>query len=210
MFPDVTRGDSLKGNGIDQAITDGLTTIMRVYDTRPAATDLRYQLYARALHPELFEIRAEHRLEHPAYQVVIRICEAGHLTELRRNGEALVEVNVDKADDIPERGRCLSTSLKPGRDLQCQPLPNVAFQASVQLERVEAEVFERLTQEFHADRPRATVSHVFGSRNRMRPEAISLVFAECSSVSLSLHTFHTFPDDLAVVRTQSLYQFTDL
>lgn len=180
---------------------------MPVHDIRPAATDLHYQLYARALHPELFDVRATRVIDHGRYQLLLRICEAGHLVELRRNGEILVEVNIDEGREIPTRGRCLTVPLGNSRDLEAQPLPDVAFQASVQLERLEHEVFDRLTQEFHSDIPHARLAHVFGSRNRLRPDAVSLLFAECSARSVGIHAYHTFPEDLAIVRTQSLYEF---
>lgn len=180
---------------------------MPVHDLRPAATDLHYQVYARALHPELFDVRATRAIAHGGYQLLLRICESGHLVELRRNGEILVEVNVDEGREIPTRGRCLTVPLGNSRDLETQPLADVAFQASIQLERLEREVFDRLTQEFHADIPHAALAHVFPSRNRLRPEALSLLFAECGARSVGIHAYHTFPEDLAVVRTQSLYEF---
>lgn len=180
---------------------------MHVHAVRPAATDLHYQLYARALHPELFDVRSARVIDHAGYVLVLRICESGHLVELRRQGETLVEVNIGSRQEIPSRGRCLTVPLGGGRDVETQPLPGVSFQASVQLERLDHEVFERLTQEFHADIPQATLAHVFGSRNRLRPDAVSLLFAECGARSVGIHAFHTFPDDFAIVRTQSLYEF---
>lgn len=180
---------------------------MRVHDVRPAARELRYQLYGRALHPELFDVCATKVIEHSGYDVVMRICEAGHLVELRRKGETVTEVSVDEGREIPERGRCLSSALGSGRDLDAQPLPDVAFQASIQLETLDRDVFEQLSQEFHCDARSAALSHVFCSRNRLRPEAISLIFAECGSRSLGIHTFHTFPDEFAIIRTQSLFEF---
>ena len=129
--------------------------------------------------------------------------------ELRWNGETITEVNCDGGRDLTHRGRCLSTRLVNSRDVEAQPLPGVTFQASVQLEKLDAEVFERVTQEFQNDRRNATVSHVFGSRNRLQPQAVSLVFADCGPRSIVVHAFHSFPDDFAVVRTQSLYQFDE-
>jgi hypothetical protein len=181
---------------------------MPVHDIRPTATQLHYQLYARALHPELFEVRTTRVIEQGGYLLVLRICEAGHLVELRRNGETLVEVNIDEGREIPTRGRCLTVPLGHGRDLEAEPLSDVVFQASVQMERLDPEVFERLTQEFRSDIPHAALAHVFSSRNRLRPDAVSLLFAECGARSVGIHAFHTFPDDFAIVRTQSLYEFT--
>jgi hypothetical protein len=192
----------------EQAARDKGKT-MRVHDVRPAAGELTYQLYSRALHPELFEVRATRILAQPAYVLLLRICEAGHLVEVRWKGETITEVNCDGKRDLTHRGRCLSTKVAGARDVEAHPLPGVSFQASMQLEKLDTEVFERVTQEFQNDRKDATVSHVFGTRNRLQPQAVSLVFADCSPRSIVVHAFHSFPDDFAIVRTQSLYEFVE-
>jgi hypothetical protein len=180
---------------------------MQSHEIRPAAGNLRFQLFARALHPELFDIAATRMIERPDYQLVLRICEAGHVIELRRHGEVITETNLVAGRLIPQRGLCLTSPIGAGRDLQAQPLPDVSFQAAVQMETLEREVFERITSEFQCDSSRASVSRVFGSRNRLRPEAVSLLFANCGPRSVGIHAYHSFPEDLAIVRTQSLYEF---
>ncbi len=180
---------------------------MNTHVARPAAKQLAYQLYARVLHPELFDTRAARVVEKDSYRLEIRICEAGHVVELHRNGGVTSEINIDRSMELPKRGRCLSVKLNAGRDVSAQPFPDLSFQASTQIETLDAEVFERLTAEFRDDAHRATLFHSFASTNRMRPEPLSLLATECTPHTVVLHAFHTFPDDLAVIRTQSLYEF---
>ncbi|MBX3437812.1 MAG: DUF2617 family protein [Planctomycetaceae bacterium] len=180
---------------------------MNVHVARPAAKQLSYQLYARVLHPELFDTSAAHVIERAEYVLDVRICEAGHVVQLHRNGDVTSEINVDGGIELPKRRRCFSVKLNTGQDISVRPYPDVSFQASTQIESLDDEVFERLTAEFRSDARRATLFHAFGSRNRMRPEPLSLLFADCSPRTVVIHAFHTFPDDLAVIRTQSLYEF---
>lgn len=180
---------------------------MNVHVARPAAKQLTYQLYARALHPELFETRSQLAIDRAGYFLDLRICEAGHVVELHRHGDVTSEINIDGELELPRRRRCFSVRMNAGQDVHCRPYPDVSFQASTQMEMLDEEVFERLTAEFRADTRRATLSHAFASRNRLRPEALSLMFVECSPRTVVVHAFHTFPDDLAVIRTQSLYEF---
>jgi hypothetical protein len=180
---------------------------MNVHVARPAAKQLTFQLYARVLHPELFDVRAATLIERDEYWLDLRICEAGHVIELHRDGEVTTEINIDGQQEMPQRGRCLHVKLNSGRDVTCRPFPHLRFQASTQIELLDAEVFERLTEEFRGDGLRATLFHPFASRNRMLPEPLSLIFAECTPQTVVVHAFHTFPDDLAIIRTQSLYEF---
>ena len=55
---------------------------MNVHVARPAAKQLTYQLYARVLHPELFDTCALQVVERDGYLLDIRVCEAGHVVEL--------------------------------------------------------------------------------------------------------------------------------
>ncbi len=180
---------------------------MHVHVARPAAKQLTYQIYARALHPELFESCASDVLVNDQFSLTLRICESGHVVELLRGRDIVSEIKIDGQQELPSRGRCLSVGLSKSHDLSVEPHPGMMIQASTQIEIVEPEVFERLSDEFRADFGRASLSHLFGSRNRLRPDAISLLFADCSPHSVVIHAFHTYPDDLAIIRTQSLYEF---
>ncbi|MCA9111796.1 MAG: DUF2617 family protein [Planctomycetaceae bacterium] len=180
---------------------------MHVHVARPAARQLTFHIYSRVLHPELFDTCASTVLFNDDNSLTLRICESGHVVELQRDRDLVSEIKIDGQQELPSRGRCLSVGLKKNHDITSEPHPGIAIQASTQIEFVEAEVFERLTDEFRADFGRATLSHLFGSRNRLRPDAVSLLFAECCPHSLVVHAFHTYPDDLAIIRTQSLYEF---
>ncbi|MGD9855091.1 MAG: DUF2617 family protein [Planctomycetaceae bacterium] len=180
---------------------------MNVHVARPAAKQLTFQLYARVLHPELFDTCAAHVIERDGYLLDLRICEAGHVVELHRQGDVTSEINIDGNVELPKRRRCLCVKLNAGQDVSCRPYPDVSFQASTQIEALDEEVFERLTAEFRVDSRRATMFHAFASRNRLRPEPLSLMFVDCSPRTVVIHAFHTFPEDLAVIRTQSLYEF---
>ena len=174
---------------------------------RPAAGQLTFQLYARTLHPELFEVCASQLVDCGEYSLSTRICESGHVVEFRRDMQVVTEIHSDEESELPQRGRMLSVGLNKCHDMTAEPHPGLMIQASTQTEVVDPEVFERLSEEYRSDMRRATVSFEFGSRNRLRPDAISLIFADCSPRSVVVHAFHTFPDDWTVIRTQSLYEF---
>lgn len=180
---------------------------MNVRVARPAANQLTYQLYARVLHPELFETCASQVIVRDEYVLDLRICEAGHVIELHRGGDVTTEINIGGNTELPKRRRCFSVKLNAGLDVNARPYPDVSFQASTQIETLDSEVFERLTAEYRSDERRATLFHSFSSHNRLRPEPVSLLFADCAPRTIVIHAYHTFPDDLAVIRTQSLYEF---
>jgi hypothetical protein len=51
------------------------------------------------------------------------------------------------------------------------------------------------------------LAHRFGSKSRLAPAPLSFIQTDEGPRSLFVHTFHTFPDNCAVVKTQSLFEF---
>ena len=59
---------------------------------RPKVNDLVFQLYGRALHPELFQIFTSRSVERGGYQATVSITSAGHFVTWRKDGLTLTEV----------------------------------------------------------------------------------------------------------------------
>ncbi len=180
---------------------------MGVQFARSTARELTYRVFGRGLHPELFNTCAARVVRQAEYRAVLRICDSGHVVEFGHKNGIISEVNTTAHHELPRRGLCLSIPLKGGRDVGAEPVSGIQFKASTQIEWLDPEVFERLTLEFRADLRLATVFQVFAAHNRLRPAPLSLLHADCAPTSLVVHAFHTFSDEYAVVRTQSLYEF---
>ncbi len=180
---------------------------MSVRFARTTADKLTYHVYGRFLHPELFDTCKVRELRQGPSRMVLRICESGHVVEFCHPQGVVSEISTTSLLELPRRGQCLSIPLKGGRDISARPAPGVDFKASTQIEWLDPQVFERLTEEFRGDLNKATLSQEFTSRNRWRPEPLSLLHAESGPGCLVVHAYHTFPDEFAIVRTQSLYEF---
>jgi hypothetical protein len=57
-----------------------------------------------------------------------------------------------------------------------------------------------------ADGSRQTLVHHFRTSNRLAPPPLSHVYVEPRVGGLSVQAFHSFPDECAIVRSQSLYE----
>ena len=56
------------------------------------------------------------------------------------------------------------------------------------------------------DGERQGLMHTFDSSGRMALGAISYIYPETRSRSLLIQAFHTFPDDCAIVKSQSVFE----
>ena len=173
---------------------------------RPKIAELIFQLYGRPLHPELFEIFATRTVSRGDYQAVIHITSAGHVVAWRYRGVTLTEVACSAQHELPQKRRLLHYRLKGERSDQMECRGGVRYQTTFQLEPVKPEVFWTYQQELTSEGVRQGMLHRFDSSGRMALGALSYLNVETRNRCLLVQAFHTFPDDYAIVKSQSLFE----
>ncbi len=174
--------------------------------TRPKVAELAFQLYGRSLHPELFEVHRTRDVERGGYRAKIDITSAGHVITWRYGGLTLTEVAASAQHPLPRKRRLLSYSLRGERTDRVECRGGVTYQVSFQLEPVAPEVFWTFQQELTHDGERQGMLHTFESSGRMAMGALSYINVETRNRSMLIQAFHTFPDDYAIVKSQSLFE----
>jgi hypothetical protein len=118
----------------------------------------------------------------------------------------LTEVAASAQHPLPERRRLLSYRLKGQRSDRVECRGGVLYHTNFQLEPVAPELFWTFQEELSRDGERQGLVHVFESSGRMALGAVSYINAETRSRSLLVQSFHTFPDDCAIVKCQSVFE----
>ncbi len=177
---------------------------------RPKVAELTFQLYARPLHPELFQVYQSRRVERGEYQAKIDITSAGHVVTLQHGAITLTEVAASAHNPLPKARRLLFHQLKGENADSVQCRGNIKYQTNFQLEAVSPEIFWAFQQELAQDSDRWGILHTFNASGRMALGAVSYIHVETRRLSLSVQAFHTFPDDLAIVKSQSLFDLPEL
>jgi len=173
---------------------------------RPKVAELSFQLFGRSLHPELFEIKSSRSLERGDYRARIDITGAGHVVTWNYQGVTLTEVCADVHQPLPRKRRLLSHRLKGERNDRFETRGGIRYETSLQLETVPPEVFWNLQQELSQDGQLRGMLHRFSSSGRLALGALSYISLETRNRSLLIQAFHTFPDDCALVKSQSLFE----
>jgi hypothetical protein len=179
-----------------------------VISVRPKAAELVFHLFGRVLHPELFEIRASRTLDRGAYAVSVAITTAGHLVTWRKDGLVLSEVAAHAGQPLPQRRRLLAQRVGGERSDRVECRGGVRYETIFQLERVDPEVFWTFQEELAAAGGRRGLLHRFETGGRLSAAAVSLITIETRPRLLLVQSFHTFPDDLAVVKSQSIFEIS--
>jgi hypothetical protein len=177
-----------------------------VLTARPKVAELTFQLYGRPLHPELFQVFETRTIERGGYTAKIDITSAGHVVTWRYAGLTLTEVAASARHPLPKMRRLVAYALKGQRTDRVECRGGVCYQMSFQLEPTPPEVFWTFQQELAEQGLRQGLLHHFNSSGRIALGALSYVNLEARNRSLLVQAFHTFPDDYAIVKSQSLFQ----
>lgn len=173
---------------------------------RPKVAELAFQLYGRSLHPELFRIYESRRIQRGGYEAKIDITSAGHLVTWVYDGLTLTEVACSAQHPLPQKRRLLSYKLRGERSDRVECRGGVTYQVSFQLEPVSPEVFWMFQEELTHDSEKKGLVHIFDASGRMALGALSYINVETRNRSMLVQAFHTFPDDYAIVKSQSLFE----
>jgi len=177
-----------------------------VLSVRPKVAELAFKLYGRSLHPELFQVYKSKSLHRGGYSAKIDITSAGHVIMWRYAGLTLTEVAVSAQNPLPQKRRLLSYRLRGERHDRVECRGGVTYQTSFQLEPVTPEVFWTFQHELADDGRKRGMLHMFNASGRMAMGALSYINVETRNRCMLVQAFHTFPDDYAIVKSQSLFE----
>lgn len=179
---------------------------MHVQLARPDVAELVFRFYDRSIHPELLPIVAVREMGHSGLRATIGLGEAGHVVTVRHGGRTVTEIAGSSLALLPSQKRLVDRRLRGSRDEQAACASGLRYQASFVLDVLDPEVFLCQHEELLRDSQTAELSFRFPAGHRLDPGALSVVRVEATRKSLLLHAFHTFPEQCAVVKTQSLFE----
>lgn len=174
--------------------------------TRPKVAELQFHLYGRSLHPELFDIHCSKHLERGEYQAQIDITSAGHMVTWTYRNQTLTEVAAAANHPLPEKRRLLSRRLRAKQQDKMKCRGGVIYEVTFELETVNPEIFWSFQQELAKSGKQRGMVHQFDSNGRIEMGALSYISATTLDQSLTVQSFHTFPEDHALVKVESVFR----
>ena len=180
--------------------------IMGVSSDRARVADVAFRVFGRTLHPDWFSTRLYRRIVQARWEADVRIIEGGHAINFGAGPIRLTEVLSGPETLLPDPGLLFHSNVRCERTASLEPGGNIAYHACFEVERVDPEVFRYLNDEMVCDLSQHNLVHSFKSSNRLVPPPLVHLHVEAAVRSLSIQSFHTFPDECAIVRSQSLYE----
>jgi hypothetical protein len=179
---------------------------MSVDFLRPPVCELVFQLYGRPLHPELFDILAVRKIQREDYHLTVRITRTGHVITWENRDVCLTEVTAAAEQDLPQSRRLLHYRLRSEQTSTLACAHGIHYQMSFQVEVLSPDIFLHVHDEILADGSKRGLLHNFPAHSRLSLAPLGFISAEARPGCLFLSSFHTFPGENTVVKTQSLIE----
>ena len=173
---------------------------------RPKVAELLFQLYGRSLHPELFEVYQTRTIERSLYTAKVQITSTGHLVTWRSEDAIVTEVAAAANHPLPQQRRLLAHKLRGSNSDSIDCPGRVNYQVDFRLETIAPELFFAFQQKLTNDRNIKGMLHSFDASGRVAMGAVSYINIDSREKSLLIQAFHTFPDDSAIVKSESRFR----
>lgn len=156
------------------------------------------------------------------YEATVKITSAGHVVTWRHGGLTLTEVCASAHQPLPQRRRLMSHRVEGQRTDRVECRGGVTYQVSFSLETVTPHAFENYQKEFDllslqggatpaSGDGSSGLLHRFEASGRagISLGAVSYVDVQSRDRSFRVRAMHTFPDDLAIVKCESVFRLPE-
>lgn len=173
--------------------------------TRPRVADLVFQLYGRPLHPELFDILTVRNVEREGYQLRIWITRTGHVITFENDDVLLTEV-ADADQRFSDQRRFLRYHMRGEHCGRFQCVNDIVYQTSFQVETLPEKFFLEMHEELISDGNKRGILHALQPTHRFALPPLGYVVVETRMDCLFYSTFHTFPEEYTIIKSQTLIE----
>ena len=170
-----------------------------------AINELAFSLYQRPLHPELFNIYAKRSIKTDLYETLIWATGGSHVVTVFVGDVCLTELISFPEQQLPKRGLVERFQFRGQRTHKCTLNRGLSYMTDFQVEKMSANLY----RQSHYDLERfARNRGMFVSFPDLAVggiEPFSYIDFEARRDELHVHAFHAYPDQLTIIKTQSLF-----
>ena len=175
--------------------------------TLQRVADLKFALYRRPVHPELFCIHQSRHLERAAYQADVWVMGLSHVLTVQSAGRSVTEVVTDDIEVLPHNGLVTSFQFRGERDHLEEFDDGMKYILSTQVERMTQNLFHAAHRDllnYGSARGLLVKFHEWKDTDDLAP--FTFIDFEARDRELHLQAFHAFPADYTMVKTQSIVE----
>lgn len=180
---------------------------MELPQVNVAVDDLTFSLFQRPLHPELFTIYAKRELKTEKYEAIIWVTGCTHVVSIFTEDICLTELISAPGQMLPHRGLIERFQFRGPHSHKCTLSKGLSYMTDFQIEKMNPDLYHQshLDLERFARNRGLFVSFPRAKANGLQP--FCYVDFEARRTELHVHTFSAYPEQVTMIKTQSLFDF---
>ncbi len=180
---------------------------MNADERQTAVADLRLSIYLRPIHPEFFDIRARREFHRARFGAEVWLLAPGHVITLTSGDSAVTEVIAPRGVELPRRGVVRQVDLGGDREHRLETRGPMLYTIVYQIDAEPPETYRREAEELLAG---ARQSDLYSETPRdLARRGFSYAIPELRARGLLVHTWHGFPAEHTILKTQTLIERTE-
>lgn len=175
-----------------------------------AVEELMFSLFQRPLHPELFQIYASRNLNTEKYEAVIWITGCTHVVSVFAGDICLAEVVSIPGQMLPSRGLIERFQFRGPRTHKCTLSRGVSYMTDFQVEKMSPGLYRQSHTDLERFARNRGLFVKFPELEIGKLQPFCYVDFEARQAELHIHTFTAYPDQVTMIKTQSLFDFSTI
>jgi hypothetical protein len=172
-----------------------------------AVSELIFSLYQRPLHPELFSISEKRHIRTEKYEVIIWVTDCSHVVSVFAKNTCLSELISTPDQLLPRRCLIERFQFRGKRSHKCTLSHGLSYMTDFQVEKMSANLYRQSHYDLERFARNRGVFVNFPPQSVGGLEPFSYIDFEARRSELHIHSFHAYPDQLTIIKTQSLFDF---
>ena len=172
-----------------------------------AIEELTFSLFQRTVHPELFQIYAKRQLKTDKYEANIWITGCTHVASVHAKNVCLTEVVSAPGQMLPQRGLIERFRFRGPRSHKCTLSRGLSYMTDFQIEKMSANLYRQSHIDLEKFARNRGVFVKFPALEVDGLQPFCYIDYESRQSELHIHTFAAYPDQVTMIKTQSLFDF---
>lgn len=168
--------------------------------------DLHFFLYHRALHPELFNIQQVRHLRQKRYGAEIWVVGLSHVVMVQANNQVITELTGSDSEILPKMGLVTRFRFRGEKDHTQSFEDGMQYILSSQVERMTPNLFAASHRDLLRHAGKRGILCTFPEWSSGDLEPFTFIDYEARERELHISAFHAFPDELTLLKTQSIIE----
>ena len=178
---------------------------MEFPNTNVVVSELTFTLYQRPLHPELFTIYEKRTIKTDKYEALIWATGGSHVVSVFANDLCLSELISSPAQLLPRRGLIERFRFTGQRNHKCTLAKGLSYMTDFQVEKMSPNLYRQSHTDLERFARNRGIFVKFPKLAISGLEPFSYIDFEARRDELHIHAFHAYPDQVTIIKTQSLF-----